>query len=68
MRKRGGERTVALNIKRVVPDRRHDTENSDVVQDGDRHAAGTDADGKAPEANVKDAELRIDGERSGESL
>lgn len=68
MRKRGGKRTEALYMRKIAPDRDHDTEHVSVVRDEDEHTVGTDTVGEVHEAVAKDDELQVGKERGSEVL
>lgn len=60
MKRRGGKRTVALNMRNVAPDRGNKSKNLGDVQDGDGHATNMDAGGEVAEAVAKEAKLRLE--------
>lgn len=64
LQRRGGEGTVALNMGKVAPDRRHETESLGVVRDEHEHVAGMGVGGEVHEAASKNVELLIGREQS----
>lgn len=58
MKRRGGEGTAALSMRKVGPDRGNELEGLGIIRGKDRHAKRTNDGGEVREADAKDAEAR----------